>query len=133
MAEGWSAKAATRGQASLESRGISLPGRIRRSRGIFGRGPSLGEDPAARVVPGVSTTAIGVMGQADAAGVYGLSRTTGVIGDGSTGQIGVEGFGSQYGVYGHVDWKRPNPDGSGVFGAADVSDPDNPVGHAARF
>ena len=102
-------------------------------RGFHAGVVGLGADPAARVVPGVGTTAIGVVGQADAAGVYGLSRTTGVIGDGSTGQIGVEGFGSQYGVYGHVDWKRPNPDGSGVFGAADVSDPDNPVGHAARF
>jgi hypothetical protein len=99
--------------------------------GIERRG---GKGDAVGVV-GFSQTSVGVFGRSIAqpgvfgtanasAGVFGSSGTTGVVGDGTAGQTGVEGIGSWAGVYGHVDYKNPNPDGAGVFGAAAVNVPD---------
>jgi hypothetical protein len=107
-----------------------FPGRAVRA-GVIG----LGADPAARDEPGKGNNAIGVLGSADAVGVFGRSRTTGVVGDASAGQHGVEGVGSLAGVYGHVDFANPNPDGAGVLGAAaaDLQDLDKYTGRAGVF
>lgn len=73
-------------------------------------------------VVGMSDRNVGVVGLSGAhAGVYGGSAVVGVVGDGRRGQTGVEGVGSQTGVYGHVDFKSPNADGAGVFGAASMN------------
>jgi hypothetical protein len=117
---GFGADPAARGERGGKGDAVGVLGHAEKSVGVWGR----------------STALPGVLGTARAhAGVFGSSGTTGVIGDGTAGQTGVEGVGSWAGVYGHVDFKNPNADGAGVFGAAaiDLGHPENTVGRAGVF